>query len=148
MSKAIEIFDKFFLLILIDLDDFGLKFTFVLGAKITSKSLKNRFGCPSSFQDAPGGSMRLPRGSKSVPERLPKCLQDGLQRPPRTHIIMKIHHASTPWKINLKALVLLGKAWNYIHTGRTLCGKWSFKKGKRLHIIIGRTLCGNWLLKR
>ena len=64
MSKAIEIVDRFFLLILIDLDDFGSKFTFILGVKITSKSFKNHCGW--------GGSMRLPRGSKSVSERLPK----------------------------------------------------------------------------
>ena len=72
MSKAIEFFDRFFLLILIDLDDFGSKLTLILGVKITSKSFKSRFGCRRSFQEAPGGSMRLPRGSKSVSERLPK----------------------------------------------------------------------------
>ena len=131
MSKAIEIFDKLCLLILIELDDFWSNLTLILGAKITSKSFKNRFGCPRTFQKAPGGSMRLPRGAKSVSEEPPKCLRDGLQPPLRTHIIMKIHHASTPWKINLKTLVLPEKAWNYMHIGRTLRWQMVIQKRKK-----------------
>ena len=37
MSKAIQILDMFFLLILIDLNDFWSKLTLILGIKIASK---------------------------------------------------------------------------------------------------------------
>ena len=131
MSEAIQFLDKSFLLILIDLDDFWCKLNLILGVKITSKSFKSRFGCRRSFQEAPGGSMRLPRGAKSVSEEPPKWLRDGRQPPLRTHIIMKIHHASTPWKINLKTLVLPEKAWNYMHIGRTLRWQMVIQKRKK-----------------
>ena len=116
-----------------------------------SKSHPNRLriglaaqGASKKLQEAPWGCQEAPKVS---PRGFQKCLRDGLQRPQRTHIITKIHHASTQWKIGLRTLVLLEKAWDYINIGRTLFGKWSFKI-KRLHIIIGRTLFGNWSLKR